>query len=115
MPGLESIAYSRDTTVPAVRDDYAFLTEMYFDLADVVTPPEEGWPSINNLQCMGKAPAVLDTKLGIAHWFGCGMRYGTIQMAVRSGCRPSPTLTICFDWASNLNDDEAEWRAKNPA
>lgn len=60
MSGLDDIAYSRDATVAAVRDYYAFLTDMYLDEAEVLEPPTTGWPSIDNLQCMGKTPEVLD-------------------------------------------------------
>lgn len=61
--GLSTIPpYSRDATVAAVRDYYALLTDMYLDPSDVLSPPAGGWPpsTINRLQCMGKAPEVLD-------------------------------------------------------
>ena len=41
MSGLDDIAYSRDATVAAVRDYYAFLTDMYLDEAEVLEPPTE--------------------------------------------------------------------------
>lgn len=60
MSGLDSITYSRNATVAAVRDYYAFLASMYLDPADVQTPPATGWPSIDSLQCTDKTPEVLD-------------------------------------------------------
>ncbi|KAI1403244.1 hypothetical protein F4819DRAFT_237305 [Hypoxylon fuscum] len=64
MPELDEISYSRDATVGAVRDYYAFLTKMYLNEDIVITPPEAGWPSItgadeNLLAGLGKTDEVV--------------------------------------------------------
>lgn len=60
-PPLNEVKYSRDETVAAVRDFYAFLTKMYLDESEIVEPPEGGWPSISaaTLQT-GKTAEVID-------------------------------------------------------
>ncbi|KAI2607197.1 uncharacterized protein GGS25DRAFT_322664 [Hypoxylon fragiforme] len=64
MPKLDAIVYSRDATIKAVRDYYAFLTTMYLNEDAIATPPEEGWPSISGadrsrLAELGKSDEVL--------------------------------------------------------
>ncbi|KAK3364596.1 hypothetical protein B0T25DRAFT_69661 [Lasiosphaeria hispida] len=46
MPQLDEITYSRDVCVAAIRDYYQFLTKLYLNPSDVISPPPEGWPSI---------------------------------------------------------------------
>lgn len=62
MPDLGDIEYSREECVQAVRDYFQFLAQMYLDESDFVSPPEDGWPSINedNLAGVEKNETVLD-------------------------------------------------------
>ncbi|KAK8091267.1 hypothetical protein PG994_000772 [Apiospora phragmitis] len=59
MPGLSNIRYSREKTISDVRDYYTFLTKMYLDESEVIEPPVEGWPYIDNLRSMGKTDEVM--------------------------------------------------------
>jgi hypothetical protein len=46
MPPLVEVSYNQATTVAAVRSYLVFLTNLYLDEADVLEPPEGGWPTI---------------------------------------------------------------------
>jgi hypothetical protein len=46
MPSIENVAYSQAETITAVRDYYHFLVKMYMDEANIVEPPDGGWPNI---------------------------------------------------------------------
>lgn len=46
MPSVSDISYSRERTIAAIRDYYRFLVSMYLDEADMLEPPEGGWPFI---------------------------------------------------------------------
>ncbi|PGG99157.1 hypothetical protein GX51_06416 [Blastomyces parvus] len=46
MPPLSDIGYSHDACIAVVRDYYSFLTKMYLDEAEVIEPPDGGWPSL---------------------------------------------------------------------
>lgn len=61
MPELDDITYSRDECVTVVRDYYDFLSKMYHDESDVLSPPDGGWPTItpDNLRGLGKADEVI--------------------------------------------------------
>jgi hypothetical protein len=56
MPTLSEITYSREKCIAAIRDYYSFLVKMYLDEAQIINPPESGWPHITpeNLQDFGK-------------------------------------------------------------
>lgn len=55
MPELDQVTYSRDACITAIRDYYEFLTQMYLNPSQVISPPDGGWPSIAN-----PAPGVLE-------------------------------------------------------
>ncbi|KFY12732.1 hypothetical protein V492_03697 [Pseudogymnoascus sp. VKM F-4246] len=61
MPELEDITYSRDECVAAVRGYYDFLSQMYHEGSDVLSPPNGGWPAItqDNLRGLGKTDEVI--------------------------------------------------------
>ena len=54
--------YSRDETVAAVRDYYAFLASMFMDPSYILEPPLGGWPSITSeaAKDLGKSDEVID-------------------------------------------------------
>jgi hypothetical protein len=61
MPPLDEVSYDQATTVAAVRSYFVFLTNMYLDEADVLEPPEEGWPTITAevFQALNKSDTVI--------------------------------------------------------
>lgn len=61
---IEDVSYAREATIAAITDYYTFLTRMYMDESQVISPPAGGWPSIVNadpakLQDLGKSDEVL--------------------------------------------------------
>lgn len=61
---FEDVRYDREATIAAITDYYTFLTRMYMDESQVISPPAGGWPSIVNadpakLQDLGKSDEVL--------------------------------------------------------
>ncbi|KAI0017891.1 hypothetical protein F4780DRAFT_566146 [Xylariomycetidae sp. FL0641] len=60
MSSVEGICYSRDEVISVIRIYYHFLTKLYLDESEVVSPPSEGWPTIANLRCMGKTDEVIE-------------------------------------------------------
>ncbi|KAK3301964.1 uncharacterized protein B0T15DRAFT_569336 [Chaetomium strumarium] len=60
MPVLSEIRYSREATVAAVTGYFDFLAKMYLNEADILRPPEGGWPEImpQRLKGLGKTDEV---------------------------------------------------------
>ncbi|KAK4107297.1 hypothetical protein N656DRAFT_785404 [Canariomyces notabilis] len=60
MPRLSQITYDHAATVLAISDYFDFLAKMYLDEADILRPPEGGWPEITSdrLRSLGKTDKV---------------------------------------------------------
>ncbi|KAK4118799.1 hypothetical protein N657DRAFT_650884 [Parathielavia appendiculata] len=60
MPRLSEISYSHAATVGAISAYFNFLAVMYLDEADILRPPEGGWPEMTpgRLQSFGKTDKV---------------------------------------------------------
>jgi hypothetical protein len=60
MPRLREITYDHAATVGAISDYFDFLAKMYLDDADILRPPEGGWPEMtpDRLQSLGKTSKV---------------------------------------------------------
>jgi hypothetical protein len=61
MPELSDISYSREATIAAIRDYYAFLVALYLPESAIKEPPPEGWPSItaDRMRVAGKTDEVV--------------------------------------------------------
>ncbi|KAK4626158.1 hypothetical protein CLAFUW4_04479 [Fulvia fulva] len=66
---LWSCTYSHEAVIAAFKDYYAFLTRMYLDEDDVITPPVSGWPDITAdvLKDLGKADEVVASPRSIPY------------------------------------------------
>lgn len=62
MASFSNTRYSRDETIRAVRDYFAFLVTMYLDESHIKEPPSGGWPSIttDRFPKMNKTDEVMD-------------------------------------------------------
>jgi hypothetical protein len=58
---LCDITFSREATVAAFTDYYAFLSAMYLDSTVIQEPPQGGWPDITTekMRALGKPDEVM--------------------------------------------------------